>query len=90
MIGGIAIAANRRNRMGMRLAAVNYSDAIPPTPEPSRDPAGFFLLGAGYCRPLLPRMDLAVPTLNWIGKDAVVKHHKDVPNEKRPRRPFET
>jgi hypothetical protein len=35
-------------------------------------------------------MDLAVPTLNWIGKDAVVKHHKDVPNEKRPRRPFET
>lgn len=20
-----------------------------------------------------------MPTLNWIGKDAVVKHHKDVP-----------
>ena len=21
----------------------------------------------------------AMPTLNWIGKEAVVKHHKDVP-----------
>ena len=21
----------------------------------------------------------AVPTLNWIGKDAVVRHHKEVP-----------
>ncbi len=21
-----------------------------------------------------------MPTLNWIGKDAVVKHHKDVPS----------
>ncbi|MDD2730440.1 hypothetical protein [Malikia sp.] len=20
-----------------------------------------------------------MPTLNWIGKDAVIKHHKDVP-----------
>jgi len=26
-----------------------------------------------------PELDCVMPSLNWIGKDAVVKHHKDVP-----------
>lgn len=31
-----------------------------------------------------------MPTLNWIGKEAVVKHHKDVPFRKQtPYAPLE-
>ena len=34
---------------------------------------------AGYLPHPKPEPSYRMPTLNWIGKDAVVKHHKDVP-----------
>lgn len=43
MIGGMTMIANRRNRMGMRLATVNYSVAAPPIENPTAFAVGFFL-----------------------------------------------
>jgi len=72
MIGGMTMIANRRNRMGMRLATVNYSVAASTNWKPNCICSWFFFArmvsaGAVPFRTSLGRGRWLRPILGWGG-----------------------
>jgi hypothetical protein len=67
--------ANIRNRLNGRWQPISLTQPSPGTTESSQN---------GLIQQIInpkkhERSSGNMPTLNWIGKEAVVKHHKEVP-----------